>query len=194
MTAYSYYTNNELFGLIQTDNKKAFTELFNRSWLQLLEVAFRLVLDEATAEDVVQDVLSTIWKSRSQLEIVDIDKYLYVAVKYRSLFYIRKAQKVQLCENKEMLETGYQDIITENLNYKYLAEWLEKATNLLPEKCQLIFRYSRDHNMTAKQIAYQLSLSIRTVETQLYKATLHLKRSLKTLNMFTCILFYYFLD
>ena len=47
---------------------------------------------------------------------------------------------------------------------------LEKAIGRLPPKCREVFVLSRFSNMTYKQIAASLNISVKTVENQLGKA------------------------
>ncbi|MNL58515.1 RNA polymerase sigma factor [compost metagenome] len=48
----------------------------------------------------------------------------------------------------------------------------------LPEKCQLIFRMSREDQMTYKQIAAKLQISEKTVEAHISKALREIKTNL----------------
>ena len=40
----------------------------------------------------------------------------------------------------------------------------------LPEKCQLVFKLSREEGLSYKQIAESMNISVKTVETQLSRA------------------------
>ena len=96
----------------------------------------------------------------------------------------------------------------ENVNEDYsafypetgLLEKIESAINALPEKRQAIFRMAREDGLKYREIAEQLNLSIKTVETQMSLALKQLRESLKEyhhlvlffllpgkgISMFTC--------
>jgi RNA polymerase sigma-70 factor (ECF subfamily) len=47
---------------------------------------------------------------------------------------------------------------------------LQEMIARLPARCRLIFRMSREHEMTYREIADSLGISIKTVETQMGRA------------------------
>jgi RNA polymerase sigma-70 factor (ECF subfamily) len=62
------------------------------------------------------------------------------------------------------------------------AEILKSITNAiheLPEKCREIFTLSRFGNLKYQEIADQLQISVKTVETQMSKALQHMRIRLK---------------
>lgn len=60
-----------------------------------------------------------------------------------------------------------------------LQEKIKKAIDLLPEKCRKIFIMSRMRGLKNEEIAAELNLSKRTVETQISKALKVLRVELK---------------
>ncbi|MDP3434297.1 MAG: sigma-70 family RNA polymerase sigma factor, partial [Bacteroidota bacterium] len=58
-------------------------------------------------------------------------------------------------------------------------EKIKKAIDLLPEKCREIFIMSRMRGLKNEEIAAELNLSKRTVETQISKALQVLRVELK---------------
>jgi RNA polymerase sigma-70 factor (ECF subfamily) len=60
-----------------------------------------------------------------------------------------------------------------------LLEKIEAAINALPSKRQEIFRLAREEGLKYREIADQLNLSVKTVETQMTLALKQLRDSLK---------------
>jgi RNA polymerase sigma factor (sigma-70 family) len=67
------------------------------------------------------------------------------------------------------------------LEFEELQEQLSELVATLPEKCQLVFKLSRDAGYTHKEIASELGISEKTVEAHLGKALKVLRNGLNYL-------------
>jgi RNA polymerase sigma-70 factor (ECF subfamily) len=54
--------------------------------------------------------------------------------------------------------------------YEELSRHIDQAIENLPEQCRLIFRLSREHDLSYKDIAQKLNISVKTVDTQIGRA------------------------
>jgi RNA polymerase sigma-70 factor (ECF subfamily) len=134
--------------------------------------------DITIIEDVLQEVFLKLWENREEIEIQYIKTYLFHAAKNRVLNYLRDEQnRHYLLENwfnQQMQEKqGRECFDIERFTFV-----LNNAINQLPEKCREIFLLSRQEKLTYKQIAGQLDISVKTVESQMGIA---LKRIRETL-------------
>jgi RNA polymerase sigma-70 factor (ECF subfamily) len=129
------------------------------------------------AEEIVHDVLLYIWEHRHQLTITtSLKSYLYAAVKNRALDYLKSqyARQVHESEVPEQIQAAaYPD---EELHLQELQTIIQQAIEQLPEKCRLIFRMSRNANLSYKEIAEQLDISPKTVEAQMGIALQRLRK------------------
>ena len=178
-----------LFGLYgdKKDNKLnivEFKEIFLEYYPGLCLYASKFVDDTNTSKDIVQDVLTQFWSENEKLINKDLVKpYLYKAVKNRALNYNkREKRKTGLDEILDSQNTAFEladdsDTIS-SISLKHLQNDLENAVNELPEQRQIIFRMSRFQNMKHKEIATELNISPKTVETQIYRSLLHLQKKL----------------
>lgn len=175
MKNYEKYNNQELLHLVSGDDKVAFTELYNRFWQPLFAIAINRTKERETAEDVVHDVFAGLWANRTKIHIESLENYLAVAVKYAVLTKIKK--KVREREFQQITEGAcvIEMPILETLHYKRILEIVKEEVEHLPEKCRLIFKYSREAGMPVKQIATELNISPKTVENQLAKAIRQLR-------------------
>jgi RNA polymerase sigma-70 factor (ECF subfamily) len=75
---------------------------------------------------------------------------------------------------------------TDDNNYPEpdLSVKIEESINSLPEKRREIFRLSRQDGLKYHEIAQKLSISIKTVETQMSLAIKSLREKLKNYNSF----------
>ncbi|MBD1431547.1 RNA polymerase sigma-70 factor [Sphingobacterium sp. DN00404] len=171
MHSYPDFTDNELIDLLRQGDESAFTEIYNRYWKKLFTIASNRVDSLEDAEEIVQDIFISLWNRKTDLQIrLELSSYLAVSVKYRVFQtlnrYFQKRKYRDYILTKEQFDNSTQQL----LDFKELQDELAKYVQRLPEKCQLVFRLSREEGCTQKQIAEKLNLSEKTVEAHLGKA------------------------
>lgn len=165
---------------LAADDAEAFSDLYAHFWERLFAIAFHRLDDRAEAEDVVHDVFMSLWAHRHCREIADIDRYLAVAVKYAVLSRLRNRSKRSSILQGLGIAMNAASQCEERLDQKLLLERLQGEVERLPDRCRLIFRYSREEGMPVRDIAEILNLSPRTVEHQLSKALRRLRFALRS--------------
>ncbi len=172
---YTQYQNKDLLNLVSQNDEAAFTELYNRYWKKLFTIAYSRLNEVQSAEDIVHDVFIGLWTNRHKVDIDLLENYLATATKYAVLNKIRKKVKERNFQTMAQPEVQYDLTVETSLHYKRILEIIKTEVDKLPEKCRLIFKYSREEGMPVKKIATQLNLSPKTVENQLGKALRHLR-------------------
>ncbi|SDE27016.1 RNA polymerase sigma factor [Niabella drilacis] len=172
-------SDSELLMMLSSDNRPAFGELYNRYWEKLFALAYNRLKDIPAAEDAVHDVFESLWNNRRKAQILALENYLATAVKYTVLAQIKKrdhARKyAQEYEHRYVVHSKTESA----LHNRRILEIIETEINRLPEKCRLIFKYSREQGMSSREIAAALDVSPKTVDNQIYRALSHLKLRLK---------------
>src|SRR5690606_27010073 len=79
----------------------------------------------------------------------------------------------------ELKELVVADGSPEPMAERALKETIDRSVSRLPEKCREIFTLSRDEQLSHKEIAKQLNISVKTVESQM---TIALRRLLSSLQ------------
>lgn len=167
-----------LFSLLRNDDEKAFTELYERYWKKLLARANVLLHCQEDAEEVVHDIFVSLWNKRATLHILHTFHTYVVAMLQYSCFKILAKRKRNPIKNIGAIEMRAPDLSTQQwLDFNDLREELESGVKQLPDKCQLIFRLSREQHLSDKEIAGKLDLSLNTVRTQKHRALQKLKTS-----------------
>ncbi len=180
MRIYTSYTDDELLTLLAGNDELAFTEIYNRFWKKLFAIAYNRMQEYDIAEDIVHDVFVSLWSNRSSAKIQSLENYLACATKYMVLAKIRKKERERLY-NSTLTEAPVVELPVEtSLHYKHLLEIVNNEIEKLPEKCKLIFKYSRNDHMPVKEIAEHLSISSKTVENQISKALKQLRLATRT--------------
>ncbi|WP_276089145.1 RNA polymerase sigma-70 factor [Pedobacter sp. JY14-1] len=169
MAEYSLYTDQELVALLKQGDHPAFTELFNRYWNRLLAIAYNHTRDKSDAEEIVQQVFISLWDKRNEMEISQPERYLATAVKF-TVFnnYYRKQKRTAALIGRMPFQEAYE--IEDEILARFLKEQIDNIVTTLPEKCRLVFKYSREGGMKNREIADEMGISEKTVEAHLGKA------------------------
>ena len=75
-----------------------------------------------------------------------------------------------------------QSVGCEGLIYEELRSQIDGAIETLPKQCRLIFRMSREQDLSYRDIAVKLNISVKTVDTQIGRALKHIRKSIDALN------------
>ncbi|MDF0715316.1 RNA polymerase sigma-70 factor [Muricauda sp. 334s03] len=166
--------------LLKQDDKHAFNKIFNTYWQPLYRSAFTILKDKKICEEIVQDIFVGIWKNRKNLEIkVSLERYLFSCVRYQVFNQFRKNRKnlrSVLFENLEQRCT-YENPESEVL-YKELVQKVDAIVEKLPEKCRVVYKMSREEQLSHKEISSRLNISPKTVEDHITKALFVLRTSM----------------
>ena len=177
MYNYDILDDNELTVLLQKNDRQAFTEIYNRYWKKLFSVAANKIKDLSEAEEIVQDIFVSIWNRRDNLNVIDsLSSYLTVSVKYRVINALDKRNHRQKYSDYAKGILNFSNNSTEEwVEFEELKSRLSALVAELPEKCQLVYKLSRESGFPQKKIAQEMGISEKTVEA-------HLTKALKTLR------------
>ena len=166
------------FSILIILDKKSLEILFNENYEVLCNVAFNLVGDLDMAEDIVQEVFVNLWHKKEKLVInTSVRNYLFSAVKNKAIEKIRrkKLEDKYIREEMEKVEITVDEQV-ENERMILLGKLLIAVENL-PGKCKIIFKMAKMDGMTYKEIAEELDLSVKTIESQMRRAFILLKEA-----------------
>ena len=172
---------HRLAELQQTDGEAFMEALYRAYYRPLATTAARVVQDRAAAEDLVQEVLLTVWKNRRTLVVTTTyQAYLTRAVLYAALRYAARQKRQVGWDETSPPEAGRNT--TEEHVYGQEAEAaVAAALATLPPQCRTVFLLSRQEGLSYQQIAEALEVAPKTVENQMGKALRLLRQGLKGL-------------
>ena len=175
---YAAFSDADLLTALRTDDQGSFTEIYQRYCYQLVAVAYRKLGSREAAEELVQDLFENLWNRRASHEIAQLKQYLFSALRYRIINYIR-AQQVRAGYELYCRLTGPQVATTteDALAHGELSAALLAGVRRLPAKTREIFQLSRLEQYSVAEISGQVNLSEKTVE-------YHLTKSLKLLRSY----------
>jgi len=162
-------------------DQTAFELLFRFYYPGLVTFVSRIISDRDEAEEIVQDFFVNVWTARKNIrQATSLKSYLFVSVKNRAFNYLKKEQirEKTLSQFKELVENDFlfqPDLFVESELQQQIANAMEK----LPARTREVFMMSRFKGISNDEIATQLELSKRTVETQISNALKILREELK---------------
>ncbi len=165
---------------LSNDDEKAFEFIYWKYNAHVYNFANSLLYSPKIAQDITQNVFLKIWEKRHEINPEqNFNAYLFTIA--RNMVYKETEQKLlaeqslrQLQEEEDVLDMS----TIQTLDYHFTEELCRSLVEELPPARREIFKLSRFERLSNKEIALRLSISERTVETQLYRATRFLKRKL----------------
>lgn len=143
--------------------------------------------DRDISMEFVQDTFITIFNNRSFAhKITSFKAYFYTIIKNKILDHYRH----HLHHKKYIAYASLHSNCSYEISYietKELERQLEDEIKKLPPRCEDIFRLRREQDLTNKQIALELNISVKTVEQHMTKALRLLKAAFQIDNKLTSI-------
>ena len=164
------YTEEELLKIFKEDGSRGLELIFKQYYKQLCTVAVRITKEASLAEDIVQEVFFELYKKRDKVKIQSLVGYLKRSVYNRSLNKIKSNRDFVDSEDLNIELSDHSSNSQENLEFMELSEYLNEVIDKLPEKCRLVFVLNRFEELSYKEIAAKLEISLKTVENQMSKA------------------------
>lgn len=158
--------------------------LFRRLYPRLYSYARKFLNDTHESEEIVQELFYKIWVERDRLdENQSLSAYLFTSVKNRCLNALEtRKSRTKHADVMRYLYLNESSDFTSSHNVlvaKELERDFEDALQDLPPECKRIFELSRFEGLRYKEIALQLNVSIKTVETQISRALAKLRLQLR---------------
>jgi RNA polymerase sigma-70 factor (ECF subfamily) len=172
--------DNEIIRKIRQGDVAQFESLFRSSYISLVRYAQTLIKDHDTAEEIVQDLFFRLWQDKEKINIESsLNGYLSRAVHNRCLHYIDH-NKVMDRYTEEMMSKKPEnpENPSEILDYKELQGKIARVLDRLPERCGKIFYMNRFEGLKYAEIAKRLSVSLKTVESNMGRALKEFRKAL----------------
>ncbi|PWJ58446.1 RNA polymerase sigma-70 factor (ECF subfamily) [Dyadobacter jejuensis] len=145
--------------------------LFRKYHKPLCNHALRFVFSKEKAEDIVSDVFCKFWKNGSYLSVNSSFRYyLFRSVRNEAYTQLR----TEFTQQSHMDFTSYQDLMKvvqpdEITQYEETYNRVQELVDQLPPQCRKIFLMNRFEGKRYKEIALELGLSTKTIESHISK-------------------------
>ncbi|MCW3786811.1 RNA polymerase sigma-70 factor [Plebeiibacterium sediminum] len=177
----SHQKTNEILIMYKKDEKSAFKLLFDTYYIPLVLFANKMIQNEHSSEDIVQETLISFWQKKRFTDVkTDLDYYLFRSVKNKTLDYLKSKDRRQ-----EVLMSTHEDYSkTELFKTEDVDEYVKlyKTIELLPQERRKIFKLVHLEGYKYKEVAEELGISVNTVQTQLRRSLQFLREQLTITN------------
>lgn len=156
---------------VRSGDRVAFRGLFKAHYPDVCRTIHRYIADPGLTEDLGQEVFVRFWQKRERIEVSsNLGAYLRRMGVNEALGYLRKKTRFQADELPIHLPGHVAANADEQLGVNELQGRINTAVAKLPARCRLVFELSRYEELSNREIAEQLDISVKTVENQMTKA------------------------
>lgn len=168
-------------------DRNAFKDLFQQYFNPLVNFVYsRYVKDHETSKDIIQATFSKIWEKRNSITITSsVKSYLFQAARNKALDYIRAKAENTLELEEDVREYEVEDkVLDKDANSFLIREEIVNCINDMKPKMRHIFELNKFRGFSYEEIAADLEISKRTVESNMAKAFAILREQLKNKEVF----------
>ena len=174
-------TDVGLFQLVKKNDQIAFKEIYKRHWSKLYIYSFNILKEKDLCEDIIQEIFSDLWIRRNEIEISNLQSYLYQSVRNQIYKHFRSTRyKEELLNQLNIFLNN--PTVAELYDSQEFQSFVNNSISKLPEQRRIIFQLSRDEELSNKEISKKLNISVQTIKNQISKSLQFLRKSLKNLN------------
>ncbi len=172
---------------------ESFKYFFDKYYNDLCNFIHVYLHNKALSEEIAQDLFVYFWENKSYIKIDrSVKSFLFSASRYKCLNLIRDTKNHQrligrISKEEPMFIPEQESSCLDTDEFKKI---LAAAVDQLAPKCQEIFLLSKIEELSNKEIAARLGISVKTVENQM---TIALKKLREYLLPFRGKIFLFFL-
>ncbi|HEY3403351.1 MAG TPA: RNA polymerase sigma-70 factor [Ohtaekwangia sp.] len=165
---------------LQQDDQSALQTIFLTYHVALCRIGFKITGDADTARDMVHDVYLKLWQSRKNLSIqVSLEFYLKRAVVNTCLNFLERSKKLASFEYSESDPRTSANLVEQSHHAQELSAKIDQAIAALPPRTRAVFTLIRFEEMSYREVAESLNISLKAVEKEMMKALNLLRMALK---------------
>ena len=169
------------------DKKKTFEEIFQEYYSPLCNYALKFVNDFEIAEEIIQDLFVQLLEKQTLDDVVYMDRFLIRSVKFKCIDYLRRKKSASIVTFEHLAESDL--INSEELSSEEINALFHYLVAKLPPKTREVFLLVRQSELSYKETAEKLNISVKTVENQMSRALKKMSTFLKAHGYLSSLLF-----
>jgi RNA polymerase sigma-70 factor (family 1) len=189
----TYQSDIELAEDFKKGDQRAFKEVFGRFYRPLLLFAISIVHNEQEAEDIVAGTMTKLWKIHQNFDsLVNIRAFLYITVRNQCFNFLeREKVKSRYTTEAKYLQQGESEkFVLEWMVEMELLEMIRREIDGLSPQRRMVLTLSFFENMSNREIADKMQLSVNTIEATKTRAIQQLKIIIFKKKLFAVLLLF----
>ena len=165
-------------------DRKAFAQLFALFGPRVKAYLIRQGADPATAEDLAQDVMLTVWHRAAQFDRskAGVSTWVFTIARNRRIDTLRRARRPEFDPQDPALVREPDDPADRVVEAAQTNKRLHAAVATLPEEQEKLLRLAYFEDKSHSVIAEELALPLGTVKSRLRLAMARLRAALETME------------
>lgn len=183
-------TDKELIEQFKNGSIDAFEEIVSRYETKAYNLAMRFTRNQEDAEEVLQDVFSTIYRKIDSFQGKSaFSSWLYRIIVNAAFMKLRKRKQHKTVSLEDLSPTVKQQCLdgdgvfrtrSDNLSVnRELRDVLQNAINRLPEQYRAVFVLRDVDGLSNQEVGEILELSVPAVKSRLHRSRLMLRKKLQ---------------
>jgi RNA polymerase sigma-70 factor, ECF subfamily len=166
---------SDLVHQVKAGNQTAFAQVYDRYCGAINSVVGRFIIDDAIAQDVLQDTFIKVWKNIQMYDDTKGSFYTWMLniARNTSIDALRKIKKEAKSEI-QILETTVNSSVTVHQNVSTIG--LRQLVDRLPVEQQTMIEYLYFKGYTQQEVADELEIPLGTVKTRSRMAMMELRK------------------
>lgn len=164
---------------LRAGNEKAYAKLFQEYYRPLVVFANKYLNDLDSSKELVQDLFVSFYENRKkQVITTSLKSYLYQSVRNRCLNHLKKEDVRRNFQKQAIHFAASNDALEDQIHANELEHQIFRIVSQLSVKSREVFIMSRVKGIRNQEIAHELEISIRTVETHISNVLKALRQQL----------------
>lgn len=162
-------------------DRAAFARLFDHFAPRLNAYLMRLGTDNGSAEELVQEVMVTLWRKAALFDRTksSVATWLFRIARNRRIDLLRRDRQADLDPEDPILQPSAPEDLSEGIDAQRREEKIRKAMAVLPEEQIELIRLAFFLGLSHSQIAERTGLPLGTVKSRIRLAFSRLRRALE---------------
>ena len=171
---------------LKNGDSSSFEVIYKSHYRRIFHFALQYLHDEEVCSNIIQDVFSSLWDNKEKLLTeTNLNAWLFTVTKNRCLKYIRDLKSEErhlgnLAEQRmSLIHDALNSLDTSPMAFQEIEKIVQQTLDSLTPQCRRAFEMSRFEGKKYTEIADEMQIAQKTVETHISNALKIFRTTLK---------------
>ena len=171
---------------LKNEDVSSFEVIYKSHYRRIFHFALQYLRDEEACSNIIQDVFSSLWDNKEKLTWeTNLNAWLFTVTKNKCLKYIRDQKSEErhlgnLAEQRMgLVHDALNSLDTSPMAFQEIEKIIQQTLDSLPSQCRRAFEMSRFEEKKYSEIAEEMQIAQKTVETHISNALKIFRTTLK---------------